>query len=105
MRIWLASMRALNALVRVLADEARAGAALADKKLAGGEAVGPLHGVPFTVKENIDMAGLATTLGRAGAGASRRASGRTGRRTHARRGRDTDRPHQSARYGASRAHP
>src|SRR6266478_2740366 len=54
---------ALNALVRVLADEARAGAALADKKLAAGEAVGPLHGVPFTVKENIDMVGLPTTWG------------------------------------------
>src|SRR5258705_4512114 len=54
---------ALNALVRVLADEARAGAALADKKLAAGEAVGPLHGVHFTVKENIDMAGLPTTWG------------------------------------------
>src|SRR5712671_6154105 len=54
---------ALNALVCVLADEARAGAALADKKLAAGEAVGPLHGVPFTVKENIDMAGLPTTWG------------------------------------------
>jgi len=54
---------ALNALVRVLADEARAGAVLADKKLAAGEAVGPLHGVPFTVKENIDMAGLPTTWG------------------------------------------
>ena len=54
---------ALNAVVRVLADEARAGAALADRRLAAGEAVGPLHGVPFTVKENIDMAGLATTWG------------------------------------------
>src|SRR5258707_4747948 len=54
---------ALNALVRVLADEARADAALADKKLAAGEAVGPLHGVPFTVKENIDIAGLPTTWG------------------------------------------
>jgi amidase len=96
---------ALNAVVRVLADEARAGAALADRKLAAGEKLGPLHGVPFTVKENIDMAGLPTTWGVAGAGASRRASGRAGRRTHARRGRDTDRPHQSARYGASRAHP
>src|ERR1700738_3856437 len=49
---------ALNAIVRVLADEARAGAALADRRLAAGETVGPLHGVPFTVKENIDMAGL-----------------------------------------------
>src|SRR6476660_2217140 len=54
---------ALNALVRVLADEARAGAILADKRLAAGESVGPLHGVPFTVKENIDMAGLPTTWG------------------------------------------
>jgi amidase len=36
---------------------------LADKKLAAGETVGPLHGVPFTVKENIDMAGLPTTWG------------------------------------------
>jgi amidase len=53
----------LNAVVRVLADEARAGAALADRQLAAGEKVGPLHGVPFTVKENIDMAGLPTTWG------------------------------------------
>ena len=54
---------ALNAVVRVLADEARAGAVLADERLAAGEKVGPLHGVPFTVKENIDMAGLPTTWG------------------------------------------
>jgi amidase len=38
---------ALNAVVRVLADEARASAALADKKLAAGEVAGPLYGVPF----------------------------------------------------------
>ena len=54
---------ALNAVVRVLADEARAAAVKADQKLASGEAIGPLHGVPFTVKENIDMAGLPTTWG------------------------------------------
>jgi amidase len=54
---------ALNAVVRVLADDARAGAVLADNRLAAGETVGPLHGVPFTVKENIDMAGLPTTWG------------------------------------------
>jgi amidase len=53
----------LNAVVRVLADEARASAALADKRLAAGEMSGPLHGVPFTVKENIDMSGLPTTWG------------------------------------------
>jgi amidase len=54
---------ALNAVVRVLADEARAAAVVADRRLAAGETVGPLHGVPFTVKENIDMAGLPTTWG------------------------------------------
>jgi amidase len=50
-------------VVRVLADEARAAAVKADQKLAAGETIGPLHGVPFTVKENIDMAGLPTTWG------------------------------------------
>ena len=53
----------LNAVVRVLVDEARAGAAQADQRLAAGETLGPLHGVPITVKENIDMAGLPTTAG------------------------------------------
>jgi amidase len=53
----------LNAIVKVLADEARAAAELADQRLAAGETVGPLHGVPFTVKENIDLAGLPTTGG------------------------------------------
>jgi amidase len=54
---------ALNAVVLVLADDARAAALEADKQLAAGATVGPLHGVPFTVKENIDMAGLPTTWG------------------------------------------
>jgi amidase len=35
----------------------------ADNRLAKGVEVGPLHGVPFTVKENIDMLGSATTMG------------------------------------------
>src|SRR5215468_535654 len=54
---------ALNAVVHVLADDARAAAVQADRRLAAGETIGPLHGVPFTVKENIDMAGLPTTWG------------------------------------------
>jgi len=53
----------VNAVVRVLADEARAGAAEADRRVAAGGPLGPLHGVPCTVKENIDMAGLPTTQG------------------------------------------
>jgi amidase len=54
---------ALNAVVRVLADDARAAARVADQQVAAGAALGPLHGVPCTVKENIDMAGLPTTWG------------------------------------------
>jgi amidase len=53
----------VNAVVRVLADQARAGAREADRKVAAGGPLGPLHGVPITVKENIDMAGLPTTNG------------------------------------------
>jgi|SRR5579871_783960 len=53
----------LNAIVRVLDKEARAAADAADKKVASGGPLGPLHGVPITVKENIDMAGLPTTQG------------------------------------------
>src|SRR5262245_20607535 len=53
----------INAVVRVLTDDARSAAVEADRRLAAGEAVGPLHGVPFTVKENIDMADLPTTWG------------------------------------------
>ncbi len=60
----------INALVKVLADQARAAAIEADRKVASGGPLGPLHGVPFTVKENIDVAGLPTTWGvRALAGA------------------------------------
>ncbi|MBI3688656.1 MAG: indole acetimide hydrolase [Actinobacteria bacterium] len=54
---------ALNAVVRVLAEPARESAAAADRALAAGEKVGPLHGVPFTVKENVDLAGTPTTWG------------------------------------------
>ena len=53
----------LNAIVRVLADEARAAAEEADRALTDGADVGPLHGVPCTVKENIDLAGHPTTQG------------------------------------------
>lgn len=53
----------VNAVVRVLASEARAAALEADRMTAAGRPLGPLHGVPFTVKENIDMAGLPTTWG------------------------------------------
>jgi len=54
---------AVNAVTVVLAEEARAAADAADSALARGADVGPLHGVPITVKENIDVAGSATTQG------------------------------------------
>lgn len=53
----------LNAVVVVCAAEALADARHADDCLARGEVVGPLHGVPVTIKENIDVAGTATTDG------------------------------------------
>jgi amidase len=49
--------------VKTLAEEARRDAAEADRKVATGQALGPLHGVPFTIKENIDVAGFPTTWG------------------------------------------
>src|SRR5919197_1243779 len=54
---------ALNAVTVTLADEARAAAAAIDRAVAAGAALGPLAGVPFTIKENIDVAGSATTWG------------------------------------------
>jgi amidase len=53
----------LNAIVRVLDDEARAAADAADRAVTDGAPLGPLHGVPCTVKENIDLAGTPTTQG------------------------------------------
>ncbi|MGU7774444.1 amidase family protein [Burkholderia sp. MR1-5-21] len=54
---------AINAIVDVLADSALHAAAQADAAIARGEPVGPLHGVPVTVKINVDTVGCATTNG------------------------------------------
>jgi amidase len=53
----------LNAVVQVLEKEALVAADAADKAIASHEAVGLLHGVPITVKCNIDMKGIASTWG------------------------------------------
>ncbi len=55
----------LNAVVVVLADEARAEADKADAAVVAGVELGALHGVPMTVKENLDLVGTPTTSGMA----------------------------------------
>ena len=53
----------VNAVVDLLADEALASAEVADARVKRGEELPPLHGVPVTVKINVDYAGRATTNG------------------------------------------
>ena len=53
----------INAVVIVLAEQALEAAKTADRAVAAGADLGPFHGVPFTVKENIDVAGTPTTQG------------------------------------------
>jgi amidase len=53
----------VNAVTRLFAGQARAQAAEIDRRRAAGRELGPLAGVPFTVKENIDVAGQPTTQG------------------------------------------
>ncbi|WP_267419238.1 MULTISPECIES: amidase [unclassified Curtobacterium] len=53
---------AINAIV-TLNDHALAEAQAADDALAAGDEVGPLHGVPFTVKDSIDTNGVLTQRG------------------------------------------
>ncbi|HUP48372.1 MAG TPA: amidase [Thermoanaerobaculia bacterium] len=51
----------INAVVSLDADRARERARAADEALARGEVWGPLHGVPFTVKDTFETEGLCTT--------------------------------------------
>jgi amidase len=54
---------ALNAVVVVMNDAALEAADQVDQAIAAGEKLGPLAGVPITIKENIDCMGTATTSG------------------------------------------
>src|SRR5947209_17859831 len=51
----------LNAFILVMADEARRQAADADRELAAGHDRGPLHGVPMSIKDLLDIRGTPTT--------------------------------------------
>jgi amidase len=57
---------ALNAAVQVAGDRALDDAAAADRELAAGTLRGPLHGVPFSIKDSIEQAGTRCTAGTMG---------------------------------------
>ncbi len=56
----------LNAVVSLRGEAAMDDARSADRALAAGEVRGPLHGVPVTVKDSFDTAGLVSTAGTLG---------------------------------------
>jgi amidase len=56
----------LNAVVQLRAEAAQAEARAADAALARGQIIGPLHGVPMTIKDSLDTAGVITTGGTKG---------------------------------------
>jgi aspartyl-tRNA(Asn)/glutamyl-tRNA(Gln) amidotransferase subunit A len=53
----------LNAYITVTADQARAQAREAEAEIQRGNCRGPLHGVPLGIKDLLDVAGAATTMG------------------------------------------
>jgi aspartyl-tRNA(Asn)/glutamyl-tRNA(Gln) amidotransferase subunit A len=57
------SQRGLNAFITVCAEEARAAARGAEAAVMRGEALGPLHGVPFAVKDLVNTEGVRTSFG------------------------------------------
>lgn len=57
------SNAAVNAFITVLAVEARADADRVDRDIAAGRYRGPLHGVPISLKDLVDVEGVPTTAG------------------------------------------
>ena len=53
----------LNPFTVVCAEEARAEAKKAEEAVSRGGPLGPLHGVPYTIKDMIDVAGMRITFG------------------------------------------
>jgi aspartyl-tRNA(Asn)/glutamyl-tRNA(Gln) amidotransferase subunit A len=53
----------INAIVTLMAEDALKGAEAADRAVAGGGELGPLHGVPFTIKDSLDTAGTLSQRG------------------------------------------
>ena len=57
---------AINAVVQLVAERARAEADECDREAAAGRFRGPLHGLPLTVKDSFDTAGIVSTGGTLG---------------------------------------
>jgi amidase len=57
---------ALNAVVTLCAERALEEARAADSALASGRLFGALHGVPFTIKDSLETAGVVSTAGTLG---------------------------------------
>jgi amidase len=57
---------AINSVTDLLADSALLQAEAADRMLDAGDAYGPLHGVPFSIKDSIDLEGRTTSAGTIG---------------------------------------
>ena len=53
----------INGIVTLMGEQALISAALADKAVSKGDSLGPLHGVPFSIKDAIDTAGIPTKRG------------------------------------------
>jgi amidase len=53
----------VNAVVTLDVDRARAAAARADDSIARGEPIGPLHGLPITIKDALETEGIRSTGG------------------------------------------
>lgn len=53
----------LNAVVTVVAEAALGQAAQADRDVSSGRPLGPLHGVPMTIKDSFNTAGIRSTAG------------------------------------------
>ncbi|MEM1333339.1 MAG: amidase family protein, partial [Actinomycetota bacterium] len=53
----------INSVVQWDLDRARAAAAAADRAVAAGDDLGPLHGVPMTIKDSFQTVGCITTSG------------------------------------------
>ena len=88
---------ALNAVVSLDAERARAAAGAADEAVARGESIGPLHGVPVTLKDAYEVAGWTSTGRFDPAERPRARPGRAGRRRAAPGRHRAARPHQRSR--------